>query len=288
MKYAWIAAQSGTQGIARCCRLLEVARSGFYDWRVRGESRRNQQDRELLIQIEEVHHASHETYGAIKTWRELKARGIACGKHRVARLRRQSGIEARRKRRFRVIVENHHTAPAAPDLVQRQFVVSLPNRVWVGDGTFIRTRQGFLHLSVLLDLHSRRVVGWGMGERPNLAPALSALNMALLHRQPPPGLIHHTDQGVLYAARAYREQLLTHGLQPSMRRRGNCYDNAVAESFFSTLKNELVHHRDFHTRDEARSAIFEFIEVFYNRQRRHQTLGYLSPVQFEQQAGVTY
>jgi transposase InsO family protein len=266
--------------------MLGVARSGYYDWKARGESERSKQNSELLARIKEVHRTSREAYGAVKTWRELNLRGIACGKHRVARLRRQAGIEARRKRRFRVIVENHHTAPAAPNLVQRQFNVAIPNQVWVGDGTFIRTRQGFLHLAVLLDLHSRRVVGWGMGDKPNLLPVMSALDMALLHRQPERGLIHHTDQGTLYAALAYREKLLMHGLRPSMSRRGNCYDNAVAESFFSTLKNELVHYCDFHTRDEARAAIFEYIEVFYNRQRRHQTLGYRSPVQFEQQADV--
>jgi putative transposase len=287
VKYGYIETHAGRIGAARLCRLLGVARSGYYDWKARGESERSKQNGELLARIKEVHRASREAYGAVKTWRELNTRGIACGKHRVARLRRQAGIEARRKRRFRVIVENHHTAPAAPDLVKRQFDVAIPNQVWVGDGTFIRTRQGFLHLAVLLDLHSRRVVGWGMGDRPNLQPVMSALDMALLHRQPERGLIHHTDQGTLYAARAYREKLLVHGLCPSMSRRGNCYDNAVAESFFSTLKNELVHHCDFHTRDEARAVIFEYIEVFYNRQRRHQTLGYLSPVQFELQADVS-
>lgn len=287
MKYAYIAAHAGIIGTRRLCRILGVACSGYYDWKARGESGRSKQDRGLLAQIEEVHRVSRESYGAVKTWRELNMRGIACGKHRVARLRRQAGIEARRKRRFRVIVENHHTAPAAPDLVQRKFDVAIPDQVWVGDGTFIRTRQGFLHLAVLLDLHSRRIVGWGMGDRPNLLPVMSALDMALLHRQPGRGLIHHTDQGTLYAARAYREKLLMHGMRPSMSRRGNCYDNAVAESFFSTLKNELVHYCDFRTRDEARTAIFEYIEVFYNRQRRHQTLGYLSPVQFEQQAYVS-
>lgn len=264
--------------------MLGVAHSGYYDWKAREESEHSKKDRALLWQIKEVHRTRREVYGAVKTWRELNMQGITCGKHRVARLRRQAGIEARRKRRFRVIVENHHTVPAAPNLVQRQFDVATPNQVWVGDGTFIRTRQGFLHLAVLLDLHSRRVVGWGMGDRPNLQPVISALDMALLHRRPEHGLIHHTDQGTLYAARAYREKLLMHGLRPSMSRRGNCYDNAVAESFFSTLKNELVHYCDFHTRDEARAAIFEYIEIFYNRQRRHQTLGYLSPVQFEQMA----
>lgn len=287
MKYEYIEAQAETMGVARLCRLLGVARSGYYDWKERGESEHSRQDRTLLARIEEIHRASREAYGAVKTWRELRTRGIACGKHRVARLRRQAGIEARRKRRFRLTIENHHTAPAAPDLVQRRFEVRFPNQIWVGDSSFIRTRQGFLYLAVLLDLYSRRVVGWGMGERPNLAPVLSALDMALLQRQPPAGVIHHTDQGTLYAARAYREKLIMHGLQPSMSRRGNCYDNAVAESFFSTLKNELVHHCDFKTRDEARAAIFEYIEVFYNRQRQHQTLGYLSPLQFEQQTGVT-
>ena len=287
MKYGYIETHAGMAGATRLCRIFGVARSGYYDWKTRGESCRSKQNSELLARIKEVHRASREAYGAVKTWRELNARGIACGKHRVARLRRQAGIEARRKRRFRIIVENHHTEPAAPNLVQRQFDVAIPNQVWVGDGTFIRTRQGFLHLAVLLDLHSRRVVGWGMGDRPNLPPVMSALDMALLHRQPGRGLIHHTDQGTLYAARAYREKLLMHGLRPSMSRRGNCYDNAVAESFFSTLKNELVHYCDFHTRDEARAAIFEYIEIFYNRQRRHQTLGYLSPVQFEQENDVS-
>lgn len=281
MKYKFINAHAGTIGVSRFCRVLGVARSGFYTWKRRGESARSQRDRELLAQIDEVHRTSRQAYGAVKTWRELTARGIACGKHRVARLRRQAGVEARRKRRFRVMVEHHHTAPAAPNLVQRQFQVPLPNRVWAGDSTFIRTRQGFLHLAVLLDLYSRRVVGWSMSERPNLPLTMAALEMALLHRQPQHGLIHHTDQGPLYSAHAYREKLQDHGLRASMSRRGNCYDNTVVESFFSTLKNELVHHCDFQTRDEARAAIFEYIEVFYNRSRRHQTLGYVSPVQFE-------
>lgn len=282
MKYAFIQAHADIATVARFCRLLGVARSGYYAWRTRGESTRRQHDRALLAQIEHIHRASRQAYGAVKTWRELTARGIACGKHRVARLRRQVGIEARRTRRFRVTVEHHHTAPAAPNLVQRQFQTPSPDRVWAGDSTFIRTRQGFLHLAVLLDLYSRRVVGWSMSERPNLPLTMAALEMALLHRQPQHGLIHHTDQGPLYSAHAYREKLHAHGLRPSMSRRGNCYDNAVAESFFSTLKNELVHHCDFQTRDEARTAIFEYIEVFYNRSRRHQTLGYVSPAQFEQ------
>jgi len=272
--------------VCRLCPMLSVSRGGYYAWCARGESQRSRRDRELLTHIEQVHEASRQAYGAVKTWLELRARGIACGKHRVARLRRQAKIEARRKRRFRVMVEHHFTAPAAPNLVQRQFHVRKPDRVWVGDMTFIRTRAGFLHLAVLLDLYSRRVVGWAMGERPNLPLAANALDMALLARLPQEGLVHHTDQGPLYSAHAYREQLSKHGLLPSMSAKGNAYDNAVAESFFSNLKNELVHHCDFVTREQARSAIFDYIEIFYNRQRRHQTLGYVSPMQFEQREGV--
>jgi len=273
--------------VSRLCRTLSVSRGGYYDWLTRGESARSRGDRDLLARIEQVHEASRQAYGAKKTWLELNARGVVCGKHRVARLRKQAGIEARRKLRFRVIVEHHQTAPAAPNLVQRQFGVPAPNRVWVGDMTFIRTRAGFLHLAVLLDLYSRRVVGWAMGERPNLPLAMNALAMALLARLPQDGLIHHTDQGPLYTAYAYQEHLSRHGVRPSMSAKGNAYDNAVAESFFSNLKNELVHHCDFHTREAARTAIFDYIEIFYNRQRRHQTLGYVSPMQFEQREGVS-
>ena len=263
------------------CTVFGVSRSGYHDWLVRGVSRRSQGDRELLARIREVHAARREAYGAKKTWLELVAQGISCGKHRVARLRAQAGIEAKRKRRFRVMVEHHHTAPAVPNLLMRQFHFSQPDRAWVGDMTFIRTRAGFLHLAVLLDLYSRRVVGWSMSNRPDLTVALDALKMALHQRRPGHGLVHHTDQGTLYSAHAYRETLQAHGVAPSMSAKGNPYDNAVAESFFSNLKNELVHHADFKDREQARSAIFDYIEIFYNRQRSHQTLGYVSPVQFE-------
>lgn len=273
--------------MSELCRLFAVSRAGYYAWRGRSESQRACRDRELLAHIEQVHQASRQAYGALKTWRELRARGIICGKHRVARLRRDAGIEARRKRRFRVIVEHHYTAPPAPNLVQQRFSVSSADRIWVGDMTLIRTRAGFLHLAVLLDLYSRRVVGWAMGERPNLPLAMGALDMALLQRAPQQGLVHHTDQGALYSAHAYRDRLSENGLRPSMSAKGNAYDNAVAESFFSNLKNELIHHCDFHTREQARAAIFDYIEIFYNRQRRHQTLGYVSPMQFERMNGVS-
>lgn len=286
MKYGFIRQNEDEFNITRMCTVMKVSRSGYYAWRERPESDRARRDRELLRQIERIHAASRQAYGAKKTWLELNGQGIPCGKHRVARLRKQAGIEARRKRRFRLTVENHATAPAAPNLVRRQFQVAVPDRIWVGDMTFIRTRQGWLHLAILLDLFSRRVVGWSMSERPDLALVLNALNMALEQRQPECGLIHHTDQGTIYAARAYRERMQEHGLLPSMSARGNAYDNAVAESFFGNLKNELIHHSDFVSRDAARAAIFDYIELFYNRSRIHQSLGYVSPVRFEQMRGM--
>jgi transposase InsO family protein len=267
--------------------MLGVSRSGYYEWRIRRESARTVRDRELLVHIRRVPIESRQAYGARKVWVELRDQGIACGKHRVARLRKIAGIEARRKRRFRLTVENHATAPAAPNLVQRRFQVAQPNRVWVGDMTFIRTRSGFLYLAVLLDLYARRVVGWSMNDRPDLTVVLGALNMALESRRPAHGLIHHTDQGAIYAARGYRDMMRLHGVLPSMSAKGNAYDNAVAESFFSSLKNELVHHCDFENRDAARAAIFDYIELFYNRVRLHQTLDYVSPAQFEEAAGVS-
>lgn len=282
MKYAFIREHQTEFGVARWCWLLQVSRSGYYHWVKRPESRRAREDRELLVHIRRVHLESRRAYGSVKTWRELCDRGVACGKHRVARLRKQGGIEARRRRRFRLTLENHHTAPAAPNLLRQRFVATRPDLIWVGDMTFIRTRAGFLYLAVLLDLYARRVVGWCMHDRPNLEVTLRALDMALVHRCPAPGLVHHTDQAPLYSAYEYRERMQDHGLVASMSGRGNCYDNAVAESFFSNLKNELVHHSDFHTREAARAAIFNYIEIFYNRRRRHQALGYISPVQFEE------
>lgn len=285
MRYAFIREHGGS--VRTLCHLMRVSASGFYDWRGREPSAHARQDQALLADIRRVHEASRQSYGALKTWKELRSQGIACGKHRVARLRREADIEALRKRRFRITVEYHHMSPAAPNHVRQRFHASAPDRIWVGDATFIRTRAGFLHLAVLLDLYSRRVVGWAMGERPNLPLAMSALDMAIIQREPKPGLVHHTDQGGLYRARQYLQHMREHGITASMSAKGNAYDNAVAESFFSNLKNELVHHRDFQTREEARAAIFDYIEIFYNRQRRHQTLNYVSPAQFEAMNSVS-
>jgi len=281
MKYACIHAHRTHQRVARLCAALGVSRSGYYAWRACPDSRRTRENRALLTRIQTLHTAHREAYGAVKTWRVLRAQGVACGRHRVARLRRAHGIEARRRRRFRLAYKARNSAPAAPNLVDRQFHAPAPNRIWAGDITFIPTRQGWLYLAVVLDLYARRVVGWAMSARPDSQLVLDALTMALTHRRPAPGLIHHSDQGIQYASGVYQACLTAHGLVPSMSRKGNCYDNAVVESFFSSLKNEGTDHETFPDRDQARTALFAYIELFYNRQRVHATLNYQSPEQYE-------
>jgi transposase InsO family protein len=265
------------------CRVLGVSRSGYYAWRDRPVSPRTEANRQLLSEIQRVHTATHGVYGAVKIWRQLRAEGLRCGKHRVARLRQRHGIEATRRRRFKITTHSRKSQGRTPDLVQRGFTAPAPNRVWVGDVTFVATREGWLYVAVLIDLYSRKVVGWAMAERINTALVQSALRMALLTRRPPPGLIHHTDRGAIYAAQEYRTLLAAHGVAASMGRTGDCYDNAVAESFFSTVKNELTAEQVYTTRQAAKTALFEYIEAFYNRQRIHQTLGYRTPQHVEEQ-----
>ena len=267
--------------VRRLCQLLEVSRSGYYAWYHRGPSRRTQNDQQLVELLWQVHREHREAYGAVKTWRTLQARALVGGKHRIARLRRAHGIVAKRQPRRRSVLARQYVAPAAPDLLQQRFSATRPNQIWVGDMTFIRTAEGWLHLAVLLDLYSRKVVGWAMHERPGQEVHLRALAMAIAGRRPPSGLIHHSDRGTQYRTHAYSALLNKHGIRPSMNGRKVPQDNAVAESFFSTLKNELIHHHRFQTRQEARSSIFQYIEVFYNRTRIHQTLGYRTPEQVD-------
>lgn len=283
MRYAFVRAHTGEFRVRSMCRVLKISRSGFYAWCHRRPSRRTVANQALLQRIREIHVASRQAYGALKTWEALREMGERCGRHRVEHLRQAHGIEANRLRRFRSSRAAYHTEPPAPNLLERDFHVLQPDRVWVGDVTFIATREGVLYVAVLLDLYSRRVVGWAMNSKINQSLVSDALQMAIDQRRPLPGLIHHTDQGSIYASRGYRAMLRQYGLIPSMSRKGDCYDNAVAESFFANLKNELTWHRTFQTRDQARSAIFDYIEVFYNRQRLHQTLGYISPARYEQQ-----
>ena len=286
MRYAFIEQHRGEFRVLSMCRVLKMSRSGFYDWCTRAPSARALEDRSLTQRIGQIHACNRQAYGVIKIHRELCAQGYGCGHNRVARLKRAAGIQTKRMRRFRVAYEPHQLPAAAPNVLNRQFQVTRPDRTWVADTTFVATRAGFLYLAALLDLYSRRVVGRAMGHQHTQQLVAQALEMAIAQRGPKPGLIHHSDQGSQYAAGLYQQSLTQRGFVPSMSRKGNCYDNACAESFFSTLKNELIHHCDFHTREQARSAIFDYIELFYNRQRRHASLGYVSPAQFEQRAGV--
>ena len=281
MRYQFIRDQPPPRPITRLCAALGVSRTGYYAWRARPASVRSQRDRQLLEQIQAVHTRTRGRYGAVKIWRALTAAGIGCGRQRVARLRRQHGIEAQRTRRFRILTEHHQLPPPAPNRLPPGWPIVRPNHVWVGDLTAVPTRAGWLHLAVVLDLYSRRVVGWAMSAKADQHVVATALTMALVHRRPARGLLHHTDQGAQYTSLSYRALLEAHGLTASMSRKGNCYDNAAVESFFSTLKNELVHERDYRSREEAQAELFEYIEIFYNRQRIHQSLNYVSPVQFE-------
>lgn len=286
MRYRFIEDHKDAYRVRSLCAALGVSRSGYYEWRDRQPSRRAEENRRLLQRIREVHRASRENYGAYKTWKVLRAEGESCGENRVARLRQAHGIVAKRMVLFRRAHANRNSAPPAPNLLDRDFTAARPNRVWVTDVTFVPTRRGWLYVAVMTDLFSRRVVGWSMGSRLDQQLVIDALRMALEQRRPEPGLIHHSDQGQVYAGTAYRAMLRAHGIIQSMSRRGNCLDNAVAESFFSNLKNELVHHTLYEDRDQARAAIFDYMELFYNRQRLHESLGYISPVHFEAMAGA--
>ena len=264
------------------CRVLEVSTSGYYAWRKRPESRRRQQDRRLVVEIKAIHTESRQTYGSPRIHDELRDRGIRCGKKRVARLMRLHGIAAKQTRRFKATTDSKHTLPVAENVLSRQFTPAAPDTVWSADITYIPTQQGWLYLAVVMDLFSRRIVGWSMKKTLACSLVLDALKMALRGRSPGAGLLHHSDRGSQYASREYQALLRSSKMVCSMSRRGNCWDNAPVESFFSTLKRELVHRRRWRTRAEARAEIFEYIEVWYNRRRRHSSLGYMSPAQYEE------
>lgn len=285
MKYACIARHRSEFPLRLMCRVLEVSHSGFYAWRTRAPSARVIADERLLLNVRIAHRQSGETYGAPRVHQELQTQGTHVSKKRVARLMQEDELVARQPKRGVRTTDSNHPHPIAPNLLARQFDVNgvRLNQIWISDITYIPTREGWLYLATVLDLASRRCVGWAMRETLEAELAVSALRMALGARQPAPGLIHHSDRGVQYACGAYRTLLDAHGVVASMSRKGNCWDNAVAESFFATLEHELIMKNDWHTRDEARVAIFRYIETWYNRQRRHSTLGYVSPAQYEEQ-----
>lgn len=283
MKYGFIRAEKASFPVTALCRVLGVTRSGFYAWLRCPASARAQADAGLAATIDKVHAASRGTYGSPRVHAELRARGVRVGKKRVARLMRDRGLVARKRRRFHPrTTDSKHRHPVAENALARAFSREAPNQAWVGDVTYIQTDEGWLYLAVLIDLFSRRVVGWAMSERNDRHLVLDALTMAVVNRGvPASGVLHHSDRGSTYACEDYRRALAGYGLAASMSRKGNCWDNAVCESFFATLKTEMVHQQRFETRAEARTAVFEYIEVFYNRQRRHSTLGYLSPAIYE-------
>lgn len=263
------------------CRMLGVSRSGHYAWEKRPESERSRRNRSLAWQIRVIHERSRRTYGSPRVTAELREEGVRCSRHRVARLMRLFGIRAKAGRKFRVTTDSKHHLPVAPNRLNREFAVSGPNVAWVSDLTYLWTAEGWLYLAAVMDLYSRRLVGWAMSPRADGELTMAALRQALEHRRPPVGLLHHSDQGRQYAAGSYQERLREHGLVGSMSRKGNCWDNAPMESFFGTLKQKLVYPERFATRKEAKARIFEYIEVFYNRQRRHSSLGSLSPAEYE-------
>lgn len=272
--------------ILALCRELEVSPSGYYDWSQRQISPgpRELENQLLATRITELHEQSRETYGSPRIVMELRKSGARHGRNRVARLMKQEGLCGRQKARYRVqTTDSNHDQPIAPNRLAEAPKATAPNQIWVADITYVKTQEGWLYVAAILDLYSRKIIGWAMGEHIDTTLILKALFMALLHRQPPANLLFHSDRGVQYASADYRSALAQAGLVASMSRKANCYDNATMESFWSTLKLELVYRRDFPTRAQARSEIFDYIEVFYNRQRSHSALNYLSPVDFELQ-----
>ena len=286
MRYRAIQEHDRRYPIRLMCRALAVSAAGYYAWRSRPESARSVNTRTLLSAIRVIHQESRETYGSPSIWDALIQQGHRIGEHRVARLMRQEGIRAKTVKKWRAPTQSQHRFPVAENTLAREFTVESPNRVWAGDITYVWTTEGWLYLAVILDLYSRLVVGWAMSHRLTVELAEQALTMALANRNPRAGLLHHSDRGSQYAATRYQLVLTTHGLTTSMSRRGNCWDNACVESFFGTLTRELVYHRHYVTREDAKRDIFEYIEVFYNRKRRHSTLGYDSPAEYEARTAV--
>ena len=263
------------------CRQLGVSASGYYAWRTRPPSKRATEDARLGARVVQLHVESQRRYGSPRVHKALAAEGRRVGRKRVVRLMRERGLVARPKPRFVVTTDSRHELPLAPNVLKRRFNVSKINTAWATDITYLATAEGWLYLAVIIDLCSRRVVGWSTSDSLERTLCIDALRAALDERKPPPGLIHHSDRGTQYASADYRELLQRNGIICSMSRRANCWDNAVAESFFSTLKTELVSDRLYASHEEARLAVFEYIECFYNRKRLHSSIGYCSPADYE-------
>ena len=281
MRYRCIEACRGEYPVRMMTRLLAVSPSGYYEWRGRPQSARAASSRRLLAEMRAIHQDSDGTYGSPRMQTELRARGLQVGRHRVARLMRQARLRGSIKKRYRVPSGRHAVGAVACNVLNRDFSPPRPNQAWAGDITYVRTDEGWLYLAVVLDLYSRRIVGWSMQARIGQDLVVAALTMALWQRQPRPGLLHHSDRGSQYTGEAFQRLLVDHGIRCSMSGQGNCFDNACVESFFATLKRERVYRRRYRSRAEARADLFDYIEVFYNRQRRHSLLGQRSPAEYE-------
>lgn len=286
MKYAFIKNQRRWHALTRLCSVLDVSTSGYYDWLDRPPSATKRSNQSLLTKLRCFHQASRQTYGSPRLHQDLIAVGERVSVNRVARLMQSAGIQSKMAKRFVITTNSKNTLAPAPDRLKRIFRTTKPNQAWVSDTTFIRTRQGWLYLAMMLDLYSRHVIGWAMSGRNNAKLVIDALQMATTRRTVEQAVIVHSDQGSTYASADYQRLLKENGMLPSMSRKGECYDNAVAESFFGTLKTELVDDEDYRTREQAKQSLFEYIEVFYNRQRRHSYLGYVSPNEYERASAL--
>ncbi len=286
MKYFFIKNLSSRHAVEKMCKLLKVSRSGYYAWRSRGKSSRALANESLLVRIKESYIRGRSVYGSPRITSDLRDAGIICSRNRVARLMRISKIRAKTKRRFKVTTDSKHKLPIAPNLLARDFTATAPDTVWVADITYVWTQEGWLYLAAVLDLYSRSIVGWSMGSRIDARLAVGALSQAVKRRRPGKGLVFHSDRGVQYASTQMRSELDKNGFIQSMSRKGDCWDNAVMESFFHTMKTEHTYFERYKTRAEAKSKLFDYIEVFYNRQRKHSTLGYKSPLAFEEARSV--
>ena len=284
MKYRFIDEHRSRWPVRRMCQVLQVSPGGYYSWRDRPASAQQQRREALAGAIQAIHPEVKQRYGSPRMHAELLARGQSCCVNTVAKLMHEQGIAAKTKRKFRCTTDSNHDLPVADNLLARQFAPAAVNQAWVADITYIPTAEGWLYLAAVEDLYSRQIVGWSMGERITSRLVVDALEMAVSRRLPGEGLLAHSDRGSQYASEHYQRLLGRHGITCSMSRRGDCWDNAPMESFFASLKKELVHHEDYRSRAEARASLFEYIEAFYNRVRRHSALGYLSPVEYEQAA----
>jgi len=264
------------------CQALKVSRSGYYSWIKRPKSKRMRDEEMLIEEIKKIHEKSRRTYGSPRITEELNDNGIKCGKKRIARIMKKSGVRAKIKRKYKATTNSKHNYPVAENLLKQDFTTSGINKVWASDITYIWTYEGWLYLAVIMDIYCRKIVGWAMSERQTKELVKQAFLQAVLRYLPEPGLIHHSDRGSQYASYEYQDLLKGHGVIQSMSKKGDCYDNAIVETFFHTLKTELVYREEYRTRNQAKKSIFEYIEVWYNRQRRHSSLGYKSPLAFEQ------